>query len=60
MAFSEAEIRQLVDNGFVYDGNAYVRHLPCDMSIRVGEPGGYDLEKAMSHIPECPNPHTLG
>jgi hypothetical protein len=42
MALTEAEKAELVDNQFVFDGSAggaeYVRHLPCDTGIYLGEP----------------------
>lgn len=48
----------VIDNQFVYDGNAagaeYGRHLPCDKGIYLGEPA--DIQKALDHLPECPNP----
>jgi hypothetical protein len=56
MALTEAEKTELVDNQFVYDGSAggaeYVRHLPCDTSIYLGEP--QDVQKALDHLSECP------
>jgi hypothetical protein len=58
MALTEAEKAELLDNQFVYDGSAagavYVRHLPCDTGIYLGEPE--DVQKALAHLPDCPNP----
>jgi hypothetical protein len=54
MALTEAEKAELFDNQFAYDGTFYVRHLPCDTGIYLGEPE--DAEKARAHLPDCPNP----
>jgi hypothetical protein len=59
MALTEAEVAILVDNQFAYDGNAggaeHARHLPCDEGIYLEEPA--DIEKALDHLPDCPNPN---
>lgn len=56
MALTEAERSSLADNQFAFDGSSggavYVRHLPCDTGIYLGEPE--DVQKALDHLPECP------
>jgi hypothetical protein len=58
MALTEREKADLIDNQFAYDGDAagavYVRHLPCDTAIYLGEPE--DVQNALAHLPDCPNP----
>lgn len=58
MSLTEAERAELADNQFAYDGNnagaEYVRHLPCDTGIYLGEPTV--VQKAFDHLPACPNP----
>ncbi len=59
MALTEEQRSELVDNQFVFDGSAagaeYVRHLPCDTGIYLGD-NPVSIEKALAHLPECPNP----
>jgi hypothetical protein len=62
MALTEAEKATLIDNQFAYDGNAagaeYVRHLPCDKGIYLGEPP--EVEKVIEeHLAECASPDGL-
>ncbi|WP_396913652.1 hypothetical protein [Mycolicibacterium sp.] len=58
MALAEAEKAELISNQFAYDGSndgaEYVRHLPCDTGIYLGEP--QDVQKAMDHLATCPTP----
>ncbi|GAB5023278.1 hypothetical protein [Mycobacterium avium] len=59
MALTEEQRSELADNQFVSDGSAagalYVRHLPCDTGIYLGE-NPVSIDKSLAHLPECPNP----
>ena len=59
MALNEADRAELIDNQFGFDGNAagaeFVRHLPCDTGIHLGDPA--NIQKARDHLPDCPNPN---
>jgi hypothetical protein len=55
MALTEVEKADLIDNQFVYDGTDFVRHLPCDTGVYLGEPE--DVQKALAHLTECPKPN---
>jgi hypothetical protein len=52
MALTEAEKAELLDNGFVYAGTSYVKHLPCERNVYLGEPE--QVAKALAHLSVCP------
>jgi hypothetical protein len=60
MALTPEQIEELTDNQFAFDGSAagaiYVRHLPCDTGIYLGE-NPQDVDRALAHLPDCRNPN---